>query len=74
MRNKAKAEIIELIKLFGKTATGEVKTDKHVNKRHGRRCNKCDEKIKHGDECYTQSYKLKNTKQILQVSFCINCL
>ena len=41
---------------------------------HGRKCHKCHEKIKHGDECYTQKYKLENTKQIFQASFHIGCL
>jgi len=74
MKNKAKTEIIELIKSFGKKATGDVKTNKHLSKMHGRKCHKCHQKIKHGDECYTQSYKLENTKQIFQASFHIGCL
>jgi hypothetical protein len=74
MKNKAKTEIIELLKGFGKTATGEVRTDKHVSKSPGRRCHKCNQKINYGEECYTQTYKLENTRQKFQASFHINCL
>ena len=64
--------IIEFLKTKGMTSTGKVKTDKHLSKKHGRTCSSCNDKIKYGDECFTQTVGVKN-KRNLQSSFHVNC-
>lgn len=67
-------EVKSMLIRLGKTPTGKVKTDKHISKMNGRKCYKCNKKIIYGDDCFTQTYSLKNTKQKFQASFHINCL
>jgi len=74
MKDKAKEEIINLLKTVNLFATGEVKTNKHISKMRNRKCSKCKEDIKYEDMCYTQTYKLKNTSKQFQSSFHINCI
>lgn len=50
-----------------------LKTDKHISKRNGRQCHECLERIQNGEECFTESYKLKNTYVIFQASFHVKC-
>tara|TARA_R100000541_G_scaffold38593_1_gene46373 strand:+ start:259 stop:480 length:222 start_codon:yes stop_codon:yes gene_type:complete len=70
---EVKKEVIQFLKLKGMTSTGEVKTNKHLNKRHGRKCSFCGDKIKYGDECFTQTVGIKNILWKLQSSFHVNC-
>ena len=74
MKYKAKDEILNMLNSLNMNPTGEVKTDKHISKMRNRKCNKCNEIINYGDDCYTQTYKLKNTRRVVQSSFHVNCI
>lgn len=73
MNEESKKDIIKFLKEQGLVATGEIITDRHVSKSPGRKCHKCNQKIKYGNECYTHTFKIKNKQQRFQASFHINC-